>query len=49
MTPDYFRVDGIHLVAGRMPDPNVLTREWKELPYRLSPEIAVNQEVAERL
>ena len=25
MTPDYFRVAGIHLVAGRMPDPNVLT------------------------
>jgi predicted permease len=49
MTPDYFRVAGIHLVAGRMPDPNVLTAEWKELPYRLSPEIAVNQELAERL
>jgi hypothetical protein len=49
MTPDYFRVAGIHLVAGRMPDPNVLTPEWKERPYRLSPEIVVNQELAERL
>jgi len=49
MTPDYFQVAGMHLVAGRLPDPNAMTAEWKEQTLALSPEIVVNQELAKRL
>lgn len=49
MTPDYFQVAEMHLVAGRAPDPHAVTAEWKEQMAALSPEIVVNQELAERL
>jgi putative ABC transport system permease protein len=49
ISPNYFRVAGIHLVEGRAPDTLSLTEAWKAGPPTLSPEVVVNRELARRL
>jgi putative ABC transport system permease protein len=48
ITPDYFRVARIALVAGRLPDSSTLTAAWQTGMFGLSPEVLVNREFARR-
>jgi predicted permease len=50
MTPDYFRVIGMKLLEGRLPDTASLTEAWKNSrPFDLAPEVVVNRSLARRL
>ena len=49
ISPDYFRVAGLRLVEGRVPDSLAETAAWKAGPPTLSPEVVVNRELAHRL
>ncbi|MDQ3997962.1 MAG: FtsX-like permease family protein, partial [Gemmatimonadota bacterium] len=45
ISPDYFRVAGIALVEGRLPDTTALRAQ----PFGLSPEVLINREFAHRV
>ncbi len=49
VTPNYFRVAKIALVAGRLPDPSPVPPAWNGDEPGMSKEIVVNRELARRL
>jgi hypothetical protein len=49
ISPDYFQVARIALLAGRLPDSSVLASMGKAGPFGLSPEVLVNREFARRV
>ncbi|HEY2854801.1 MAG TPA: ABC transporter permease [Gemmatimonadaceae bacterium] len=49
ISPNYFRVAGVHLVEGRVPDSLAVTPAWKTGPPILSSEVVVNRELARRI
>ena len=49
ISPSYFRVAGMHLVEGRVPDSLAVTPAWTTGPPILSLEVVVNRELARRL
>jgi putative ABC transport system permease protein len=49
ITPDYFRVAGMHLLEGREPDSLAVTAAWKVGPPTFSLEVVVNRALARRL